>query len=608
MRKIFNWIWGHKAMSIIILALLITGGYFGYQKWFAKAVTVRYVTGKAEKGTLTSSVSGTGQISASNEVEIKAKGSGEIIKINVKAGQEVKSGAALAQIDATDALKSVRDAKANLESAKISLAKLKQPATDLELLQAENAIVSAEENKTEAENSLSQAQDTLAKNYDDSYNTVSNVFLDLPTIMAEIKSIVYDYDFDSSQSNIEWYSTQINACSDTDVFDKIAIYKNNINNSYGKILNTYNTNYNTYKTITRNSSTSSIESLVSDTYNTVKSLADLIKDTYNFVDLAYTTMNDCNSRAINIPSSVSTQKKSLETYTGTTNTDLLNLLSSKNTIESSKNSITNYTRSIESSKRTIVEKTASLAELKSGATDLDIKSSELSVQQKENSLRDAQEELANYTVRAPFDGVIASVGVEKGDAVSSGGAVATIITKQKIATISFNEVDVAKIKVGQKVNLTFDAISELNITGTVAEIDTIGTVSSGVVSYNVKIVFDVQDDQIKSGMTVTAVIITSSKTDVLMVKTSAIKNQGETSYVQVLVDGTPQNKTVVVGGSNDTMTEIVSGLSEGDEIIVQTITASTAKTSSTKTSSSGSSSSKSSGGSSGPPGGMMMGI
>lgn len=606
MRKIFSWIWGHKLISIIILALLVTGGYFSYQKWFAKTTTIKYITGKVEKGTLTSSVSGTGQISASDQVDIKAKASGEVLKINVASGQEVKSGAIIAQIDATDAAKSVRDAKSNLESAKLSLEKLKAPATDLELLQAENAIVSAQENKAQAEESLAEAEDSLAKTYDDSYNTVSNVFLDLPTIMSEIKSIISDYDFDNNQTNIEWYATQINACSDTDVSDKIMIYKNNINNNYGKILNTYNSNYDKYKTITRNSPTSSIESLVSDSYNTVKNLADLIKDAYNFVDLANTTMNDCNSRKINIPSAVSTNKKSLETYTGTTNTDLLNLLSAKNSIESSKTSITSYVRSIESSQRTIAEKTASLANLKAGTDALDLKSQELSIQQKENSLRDAQAELANYTVRAPFDGVIASVTAKKGETVSSGGTVATIITKQKIATISFNEVDAAKIKVGQKVNLTFDAVSDLNITGQVAEVDTLGTVSSGVVSYDVKIVFDVQDDRVKSGMTVTAVIITSSKTDVLMVKSSAIKTQGDASYVQVLVNGAPQNKTVVVGDSNDTMTEITSGVSEGDEIIVQTITTSaTSKTSSSKTSSSGSSSKSSN---SGPPGGMMIGF
>jgi multidrug efflux pump subunit AcrA (membrane-fusion protein) len=61
-----------------------------------------------------------------------------------------------------------------------------------------------------------------------------------------------------------------------------------------------------------------------------------------------------------------------------------------------------------------------------------------------------------------------------------------------------------------------------------------------------------------------------------MVKTSAIKTQGEQSYVEILIDGILQKKNVVIDGSNDTMTEIVSGLEEGEEVVTQSI--STAKT------------------------------
>ncbi|MDD5433706.1 MAG: hypothetical protein PHE77_03610, partial [Candidatus Pacebacteria bacterium] len=61
-----------------------------------------------------------------------------------------------------------------------------------------------------------------------------------------------------------------------------------------------------------------------------------------------------------------------------------------------------------------------------------------------------------------------------------------------MAEISLNEVDVAKVKIGQRAIITFDAIDELEITGKVEDVDTIGTVSQGVVSYNVKIIFDTQ--------------------------------------------------------------------------------------------------------------------
>jgi len=213
------------------------------------------------------------------------------------------------------------------------------------------------------------------------------------------------------------------------------------------------------------------------------------------------------------------------------------------------------------------------------------------LQQRRNAVADARANLANYTIRAPFDGVLAKVSVQKGDSVSAGTAAATMITNQQTVEISLNEVDLSKVKVGQKVNLTFDAVADLNITGAVADIDAIGTVSQGVVTYNVKISLDTQDERVKPGMSVSASIITDIKQDVLMVQSSAIKGSGEDQYVEmpntavdasqlnqnsgIMLDGV-KRQVVTIGISNDTQTEIVSGLNENDQYISRTI--SSAKT------------------------------
>jgi len=241
-----------------------------------------------------------------------------------------------------------------------------------------------------------------------------------------------------------------------------------------------------------------------------------------------------------------------------------------------------------------VESEASLAKIEGGADTLDIQSSELVLEQRRNALLDAKEKLADYFIYAPFAGTIAKLNTKKSDAVTSGTLVATLITKQKIAEISLNEVDVSKIKVGQKATLTFDAVSGLGIAGSVAEVDTVGTVSQGVVTYNVKIGFDTQDDRIKPGMSVSAAIITDIKQDVLIVPQSSVKSQGDTYYVEMFASplvssgdtqGTtssvlPQQRIVEVGISNDMSYEIVSGLKEGDQIVSRIITATT-KTQST---------------------------
>lgn len=265
----------------------------------------------------------------------------------------------------------------------------------------------------------------------------------------------------------------------------------------------------------------------------------------------------------------------MSSYTGKTNSWLSGLLSIKSTIQSDKEGLV--------------------------TTTFDIANQKIEVERAENTLSDAKDKLSYAYIRAPFDGVVAKINVKKGDSVSSGAAVMTFITKQRIAEISLNEVDIAKVKAGQKVTLTFDAVSDLSITGEVAEIDAIGTVSQGVVSYAVKINFDTQDERVKPGMSLSAAIITEMKQDVLLVPNSAVKSSGDINYVEmpneeitasatgangITLTTAPRQQQIQIGLANDSYTEVTSGLKEGDKVIAQTITS----TSATSTNSSGSNS------------------
>jgi len=261
-------------------------------------------------------------------------------------------------------------------------------------------------------------------------------------------------------------------------------------------------------------------------------------------------------------------------------------------------------KDIQAAQDKIREKQEALLKLKTGADPLDIQSSELTVKQRESALFDAKEKLADYYVRAPLDGVIAKVDAKKGDSASPASILATLITRQKLAEISLNEVDVAKVKVGQKVTLTFDAVPDLTITGQVAEVDAVGTVSQGVVTYTVKIGFDTQDDRIKPGMSVSAAIVTEAKPNVLLVPNSAVKSQGGVSYVEIvegddrntalaanatgaILKNIPRRQQVEIGMASDEFTEVTSGLKEGDIIVTRTIQPTAAQTTQTQQQSGG---------------------
>ena len=510
-QKIKDYVSSHKITSIIILVVILVIGYWGYKKFFTPAVPTQYVTEAVVKGTVIESVTGSGQVSTSNQIDLKSKNSGTITYVGVKSGDVVKAGKVLFSLDTTSAQKAIRDAEINLQNAQLSLDKLK--------IQNSNDNMSASSQKV----------------YDDGFSAVSDTFLDLSSTVSGLDNIL-------GQQNLSDNAARNSGKTALD-------YRQSAQDSYYKIQNALYKNTTDFRLLNRNSSKADIENIINETYDTTILLSDAIKNIKNFVDYIATD----TGRSSEFASSEST----LSSYTTTTDGHLSRLFGAKTNIKNNKDTSSN--------------------------SDLDMQASTLSVEQRQNALQDARDALADYYVYAPFDGTISAVTAKVGDTAS--GTLGTIITNQKLAIISLNEVDIAKINLGQKVILTFDAILDLTITGAVAEIDSVGTVSQGVVSYNVKISFDVEDVRVKSGMSVSATIIANTAQDVLIVPNSAIKNQNGISYVEILQGSPsvtlPEQVQVQTGLVDDTNTEITSGLKEGDIIVTKTITGTTTTAKST---------------------------
>lgn len=523
-QKIIKFISSHKIIAVLVLLALVYGGYWGYKKMTDTSGATKYLLAQIKRGTITASVSGSGQVSVSNQVDLKAKVSGDVVYVGVQNGDTVSAGDLMLQLDARDAKKSVRDAEVNLESAKLALEKLKGP-----------------EGRATPRNKQN-AQDDLKKAYDDGFTDVSNAFLDLPTVIIGLKNVLFGTDYISSQNNMNYYADAVKN------YDMRSLdYRDAANVAYQKAKSAYDKNFDDYRVAGRESGAAATEALIDKTYATAVNVSDAVKAANNLIQFYKDQLTGKDLKPLALSD---THLSALNTYTDKTNTHIAALLNIRNQIKNGKDSISN--------------------------ADLDISSQELSVKQRENSLLDAKEKLSDYFVRAPSDGVAAKINFKKGDAVSGGAIAVTFITKQRLAEISLNEVDVAKIKVGQKSTLTFDAIPGLSISGEVAEIDTIGTVAQGVVSYMVKITFDTQDERVKPAMSVSAAIITDVKTDVLTAPVSAVKSQGGEPYVEVKnSDAAPERALVKTGIASDEFIEIISGAKEGDNVVSGTISAQT---------------------------------
>jgi len=215
------------------------------------------------------------------------------------------------------------------------------------------------------------------------------------------------------------------------------------------------------------------------------------------------------------------------------------------------------------------------------AAEASVASAQQAIISAEADLANQRSNAAERRVVSSIDGTVNAVNIKNGDdlsKVSSGSSRLVPIIIGDLGTmkaqVQVNEVDIANVSIGQKVMMKMDALNNFETAGVVEKVDSLGTVASGVVTYNVTIDFDSLDPRVKPEMSVSASIITAVKQNVLTVSSSAVKIQGGTNYVEVLNGAMPEQKTVIVGASNSTDTEIVNGINVGDKVVTQTINSS----------------------------------
>jgi len=222
---------------------------------------------------------------------------------------------------------------------------------------------------------------------------------------------------------------------------------------------------------------------------------------------------------------------------------------------------------------------------------------------------------ASPEIKAPFDGFITNVNKKGGDEVTKGTVAVTIADPNKFETdILVSEMNIPKVKQDAQASVQADAITGITLPAKVTHISPTATISSGVVNYKVKVVIQslqsagqqqqapwqagqnmtlppgqnttlrpgqnttqqgqmpattAGSTQLRQGMTVTVSIVVQQRTNVLLVPTAAIATSGRQAYVQVLLSGVAtEQRSIQTGISSGQFTEVSSGLSEGEKVIV----------------------------------------
>ena len=584
MRTLRRWILGHRIVSLIAAIAIAGGGYYWYSSSQSVVAATRYVVETATQGSVVTSIAGSGQVDSVTQVDVKPKVTETVTKILVGVGDHVAAGQLLVQLDTTNEAKALRQAQLSLQSSQLALAKLQQPPDTLSLTQSQNAV-------TQAAGQLATASTTLQKDYQSGFDSVSGSFVDFQTLMSQLQDFVAGTAVNKNQDNPDAYVSLMPTYLQASTIP----YRDDVFATYQAANTAYQANLKDYQAASRYSDPAALDTLFAETYNTAKLVGGAVKSVKSLLDFLSNNYPKSGGYAA-LPAITNTYQTNFGADTGTANGDVTSLANAVNTIANDKMALNNAALSL-------TEAQQSLAKLQAGADPLDIQSQQLSIEQQQLSVQTAQDNLDACSLRAPIDGIVSSLPAVVGATVPSPAV--SVVGGGKIAEITLNEVDAAKVSVGDKATLTFDAINGLSLAGQVAEIDPVGTVSQGVVSYNVKVGFAeaAGQDQIKPGMSVSANIVTEVHQNVIALPNAAILGQGSSTYVlapaTALAAGdisasatggielpeAPKRIPVVVGISNDTVTEIVSGVNAGDQVITKTIggSASAARTTTAST-------------------------
>ena len=507
-KKKLKWI-----IPVVTVLILAAGGFIWYRTTITQRSTAAkstYQTSRLETGSLTATISATGNVRTNQSANINWQTSGKVSTIHVHTGESVKADQILAALDPTSLSQNMIQAQADLATAQTNLENLKKP-TALAVAQAEAAITAAQ---TDLDN-LSAAN-TLA---------VAKAASDLQTakdslITAQNNRSYLDYRIGSQQA--------IDSAKAT-----IALLTYNIERD-GGLKWKFN----------------KVADRPEDDPQRAQALSNLTTAQTNLAtaqrNLAYLEGNGTEKDIADADAAVQLAQA--------------NVTEAQRKLDDLKKGVKPSDLALAQAK--VQDAKDNLAQLMN-PTAADIAAAQAKV--------DGIQALINQqALKAPFAGTITDINVMKGDLVSNGTNAFRIDDQSAIyVDLQVSEIDINNIQVGQTATLTFDAIPSKTYNGTVYEVGNIGTTASGVVNFTVTVQLTDADALVKTGMTVAANIVTSQIDNVLLVPSRAIRTTNNRSTIYIMTAAGLQPVLIQTGSSNDTQTQITAGnVKAGDRVVL----------------------------------------
>jgi HlyD family secretion protein len=523
-------------IGIIVVALGV-GTFLGRGKIFSKSEgeASEIQTATVRRGDITVTVDATGTIEPLVIVEVKSKASGKIIRMPVEEGDTLKEGDLIAEIEKTYVQADVDQAQADLKAAQ---ARLEQAKTNLELQkqqyeiqvrQAEEKVKAAQARVEQLRGEIELEKESNARAIEEAKTNLESAKLQLKLAQEPRPEEVKRAEANVAQAKASLDLAQAEYDRLKALYDRKFVPKSEVDSAKSK-LDTALAQYN-----------SALEQL-----KMVKqpSREDEIKLAQLNVKKAELALTAAREKA----KSIASREKDLEQA-------ISQLEEAKAALESAK---ANY---------------AQIA-----LREKDVESAQASMVRAQVALKSAQDKLADTLVTAPISGTILKKYVEEGQVISSSlqavaGGGTPLVTMADLARVyvkvDVDETQIGYVRPGQPVSITVDAYPDKTFEGTVLKIAPQGEEVQNVTTFKVTTEIKNPSGILKPGMNATVEIVVADKQGVLLVPNEAIKEVRGRKFVIPVVDGRPVRPRMVETGVTDyEYTEIISGLSEGDVVIV----------------------------------------
>ena len=526
------------SIIIIIIAVVVYQNYFKNEKTDFTLATV-------EKGNVIQEVSETGQVKREEEVNLGFNLSGIIRQIYVEVGEEVKEQDVLAKVNDVQLRIQLEESKANLQLYQAQLSKLLKGSSKEEIQIAQTSVDNAKISLTTAKQTLEDikkdGEEDLKAAYEDALNDLDDAYLKIYNVF----------------NTVDFIQTTYFTVSDQEGF-RVIENKDKIENARDRVKPYLDTAKSTKEY-------EDIDVALSKTKTNLEIVADSLK----------IIRDACEVGAYKSTVS-STHKSSLDTQRGYINTALTSIVDCQQTISSTKTTnevnINTYQGKVNIAEGELQAAGDNLAKITAPPRQEDVDLYQAQVNQAQAKVRLLEKQIGDTVLKSPLDGQVIKINKRIGEIVQSAlqDAVISLLPASpfKIETDIYEE-DVAKMEIGNPVDISLIAFPDDSLEGRVTFIDPAEKIIEGVVYYEVSISLPSYPEGLKPGMTADIIIQTALRENVLFVPEEAIEEKEDKNIVQVLEGETLKAIEIEIGlEGSDGLVEIISGLKEGERIAI----------------------------------------